>query len=98
MWRRVTGPPKDDVYPLGYRYMNGCCTAITSLPAPKEDWPPRNAPRVRFELVPGQNQECEPNSLMSKLRSTRAVLPTICNGTEYKTRSGSVFKRRLVNQ
>jgi hypothetical protein len=25
----VTGPPKDDVYPLGFRYMNGCCTAVT---------------------------------------------------------------------
>jgi hypothetical protein len=51
----VTGPPKDDVYSLGFRYMNGCCTAVTSLPAPKEDWPPRDAPRVRFELVPGPN-------------------------------------------
>jgi hypothetical protein len=29
----VTGPPKDDVYPLGFPYMNGCCTAVTSLPA-----------------------------------------------------------------
>jgi hypothetical protein len=27
----VTGPPKDDVYPLGFRYMNGCCTAVTFL-------------------------------------------------------------------
>jgi hypothetical protein len=25
----VTGPPKDNVYPLGFRYMNGCCTAVT---------------------------------------------------------------------
>jgi hypothetical protein len=61
--------------------MNGCCTAVTSLPAPKEDWQPRDAPRVRFELVPGPNQDCEPDSLTSKLRSTRAVSATICNGT-----------------
>jgi hypothetical protein len=27
----VTGPPKDDVYPLGFRYMNGCCTAVTHI-------------------------------------------------------------------
>jgi hypothetical protein len=78
--------------------MNGCCTAVTSLPAPKEDWPPRNAPRVRFELVPGPNQDCEPDSLTSKLRSTRAVSATYCSGTGYKTHSGSAFKRRFVNQ
>jgi hypothetical protein len=58
--------------------MNGCCTAVTPLPAPKEDWPPSDAPRVRFELVPGPNQDCEPDSLTSKLRSTRAVSATIC--------------------
>jgi hypothetical protein len=77
----VTGHPTDDVYPLGFRDMNGGCTAVTSLPAPKEDWPPRDAPRVRFELVPRPNQDCEPDSLTSKLRSTRAVSATICNGT-----------------
>jgi hypothetical protein len=53
---------------------------------------------VRFELVPGPNQDCEPDSLTSKLHSTRAVSATICNGTSkrrYLPTRILLYERRL---